>query len=224
MSFLAFFATRMEFVEKYWVYCLGFFAQALFGTRLIAQLIISEKKGQVVSPAIYWQLGVVGSFLFMIYGIIRNDFVIIFGQSLSYFIYIRNLQLKNLWTIIPLPVRIILFSLPVFAVIYIFSESEKLNAIFSGSNISDPIVAIGAVGQLMLNLRYVYQWIYSEKKNESVLPVGFWIISATASAMIISYSWFRNDPVLLVSQGLGIFIYVRNIIIHFRPRKVEASA
>lgn len=213
----------MDFFEKNWIYFLGFFAQALFGTRLIAQLVISEKKGKVVSPAIYWQLGVVGSFLFLIYGIIRNDAVIIFGQSLSYFIYIRNLQLKDLWKIIPLSVRAVLLLLPVFAVGYILSETGKLNAIFSGSNIADPIVAVGAVGQLMLNLRYVYQWIYSEKKNESLLPIGFWIISATASAMIIVYSWFRNDPVLLVSQGMGIFIYVRNIIIHFRPRKIEAS-
>lgn len=213
----------MDFFEKNWIYFLGFFAQALFGTRLIAQLIISEKKGKVVSPAIYWQLGVVGSFLFLIYGIIRNDAVIIFGQSLSYFIYIRNLQLKDLWKIIPLSVRAVLLLLPVFAVGYILSEAGKLNAIFSGSNIADPIVAVGAVGQLMLNLRYVYQWIYSEKKNESLLPIGFWIISATASAMIIAYSWFRSDPVLLVSQGMGIFIYVRNIIIHFRPRKIEAS-
>jgi lipid-A-disaccharide synthase-like uncharacterized protein len=213
----------MELIEKYWIYFLGFFAQALFGTRLIAQLIISEKKGRVVSPAIYWQLGLVGSLLFMIYGIIRNDAVIIFGQSLSYFIYIRNLQLKNLWKIIPHLARVALIALPFLAGAWMLVDGEKLNTIFATSNLSDPLIAVGAVGQLMLNLRYVYQWIYSEKKNESVLPVGFWIISATASAMIITYGWFRNDPVLLVSQSLGIFVYIRNVIIYFRPRKAEPS-
>lgn len=213
----------MEFVQKYWIYGLGFFAQSLFGARLIAQLIISEKRGKVVSPAIYWQLGVVGSFLFLIYGIIRNDLVIIFGQSLSYYIYIRNLQLKSLWTVIPVPARLILLSFPLFAFSWIFFEGTKLDAIFANSNLSDTIVAVGAVGQLLLNLRYVYQWLYSEKKNESLLPIGFWIISASASAMIIGYSWFRDDPVLLVSQGMGIFIYIRNIVIHLRPRKAEPS-
>ena len=213
----------MDFLDKYWIYFLGFFAQSLFGTRLIAQLILSEKKGKVVSPAIYWQLGLLGSFLLLIYGIIRNDLVIIFGQSLSYFIYIRNLQLKNLWKTIPGLARVILWAFPFFALAWIIIEKEKLNDIFANSNLTDPIIAIGAVGQLLLNFRYVYQWIYSEKKNESLLPVGFWIISATASAMIIGYSWFRNDPVLLVSQGLGIIVYTRNIIIHLRPRNAAPS-
>lgn len=211
---------QMDFLEQNWIYFLGFFAQALFGTRLIAQLIISERNGRVVSPAIYWQLGLMGSFLFLIYGIIRNDFVIILGQSLSYFIYIRNLQLKNLWDMMPRLARIILWCVPVFALGWILFEKERLDGIFANSNLADPIIAIGAVGQLMLNLRYVYQWVYSEKKNESILPAGFWIISATASAMIIGYSWFRNDPVLLISQGMGIFIYIRNIILQLRAKKV----
>ena len=213
----------MEVFEKYWIYILGFFAQSLFGTRLIAQLILSEKKGKVVSPAIYLQLGLVGSFLFMIYGIIRDDIVIIFGQSLSYFIYIRNLQLKNLWNVVPGPIRIFLWFIPFVALAWIVMEKEKLNGIFSNSNLADPIILMGAVGQLMLNLRYVYQWIYSEKKNESVLPVGFWIISATASVMIIGYSWFRSDPVLLVSQGMGVVVYIRNIVLYLRPRKASPS-
>lgn len=213
----------MEFDQKYWIYALGFFAQSLFGARLIAQLVISERKGKVVSPAIYWQLGVVGSFLFLIYGIIRNDFVIILGQSLSYFIYIRNLQLKNLWTIIPLAARAFLFAAPGFAIVWIAFGDGKFGDMVSNNNLADPIVVMGAVGQLMLNIRYVYQWAYSEKRNESLLPIGFWIISASASAMIIAYSWFRNDPVLLVAQGMGIFIYIRNIFIHVRPRKLEPS-
>lgn len=213
----------MEFFDKYWIYLLGFFAQSLFGTRLITQLIISEKKGKVVSPAIYWQLGLMGSFLFLIYGIIRNDMVIIFGQSLSYFIYIRNLQLKDLWNIIPRLARIFLWVMPVVALAWIVIQNEKLADILGNSNLTDPIIAIGAVGQLLLNFRYLYQWIYSEKKNESVLPIGFWIISAVASAMIIGYSWFRNDPVLLVSQGMAIFVYARNIFIHTRPGKAAPS-
>ena len=213
----------MQFEQSYWIYALGFFAQSLFGTRLVTQLILSEKKGKVVSPAIYWQLGVMGSFLFLIYGIVRNDLVIIFGQSLSYFIYIRNLQLKNLWLVIPAPVRILLWLMPVFALAWIVLENDKLSGIFANSNLTDPIIARGAIGQLLLNFRYVYQWIYSEKKNESILPVGFWIISAAASAMVIGYSLFRNDPVLLVSQGMAIFVYLRNIFLHLRQAKAAPS-
>jgi lipid-A-disaccharide synthase-like uncharacterized protein len=210
---------NMDFIQKYGIYALGFFAQSLFGARLVVQLIISEKKGRVVSPTIFWQLSLMASFLFLIYGIIRNDMVIILGQTLSYFIYIRNLQLKNDWTKFPFSVRILLFSLPVIALAWIcFGSNGKLELIFANSNLTNPIIAIGAVGQLMLNFRFIFQWYHSEKQQESVLPLGFWVISSIASVMILSYAWYRLDPVLLVAQGMGIFVYLRNIFIHYRAK------
>jgi lipid-A-disaccharide synthase-like uncharacterized protein len=210
----------MEFFQKYGIYALGFFAQSLFGARLVVQLFLSEKKGKVVSPTIFWQLSLMASFLFLIYGIIRNDLVIIVGQTLSYLIYIRNLQLKNDWVKFPLIIRIIIFALPLAALGWIaFGAGNKLNDIFANSDLSNPIIAIGGVGQLMLNLRFVYQWYYSEKHNDSMLPLGFWIMSTMASVMILTYASYRIDPVLLVAQGMGIFVYVRNIFIHRRQVK-----
>jgi lipid-A-disaccharide synthase-like uncharacterized protein len=159
------------------------------------------------------------SFLFLIYGIIRNDLVIIIGQTLSYFIYIRNLQLKNDWVKFPLVVRTVLCLLPVVAVAWvIFGGNGKLDQIFANSDLTNPIIAIGAVGQLMLNFRFIYQWYHSEKQQDSILPLGFWVISSMASVMILSYAWYRLDPVLLVAQGMGIFVYLRNIFIHFKAK------
>src|SRR5688572_30862573 len=161
------FDPQMEFIQKYGIYGLGFFAQSIFGARLIVQLIISEKKGKVVSPTIFWQLSLMASFLFLIYGIIRNDLVIILGQTLSYFIYIRNLQLKNDWVKFPLVVRTVLFLLPVAAVTWVvFGGNGKLDQIFANSDLTNPIIAIGAVGQLMLNFRFIYQWYHSEKQQD----------------------------------------------------------
>ncbi len=212
----------MEFAQKYGIYGLGFFAQSLFGARLIVQLILSEKKGKVLSPTIFWQLSLMASFLFLIYGILRNDAVIILGQTLSYFIYIRNLQLKHEWKNFSLIARAIIFSLPVCALIYIFFiNSGKLAAINTNSDFTNPIIAMGAVGQLMLNLRFVYQWYYSEKSKDSILPLGFWIISSLASVMILTYATYRIDPVLLVAQGMGIVVYIRNVIIHFHSRRSQ---
>lgn len=209
----------MEFFQTYGIYMLGFFAQSLFGARSVVQLFMSEKKGKVVSPTIFWQLSLMASFLFLIYGIIRNDFVIIFGQTLSYLIYIRNLQLKGAWSQFPASVRAIIFILPAFAIAWIIlAPGDKLLDIFINSDISNPIIAMGAVGQLLLNVRFIYQWYYSEKQNDSVLPPGFWIISGVASVMILAYATYRFDPVLLVSSGMGIFIHVRNIFIHFKAR------
>jgi lipid-A-disaccharide synthase-like uncharacterized protein len=212
----------MDFIQKYGIYALGFFAQSLFGARLIVQLLISERKGKVVSPTIFWQLSLMASFLFLIYGIIRNDLVIIIGQTLSYLIYIRNLQLKNDWIKFPLIARIIVFALPVLALGWIvLGSANKLQDIFANSDLSNPIIAVGAVGQLMLNLRFIYQWYYSEKRSDSILPLGFWVISSAASVMILAYASYRVDPVLLVAQGMGIFVYLRNMIILLRQPKAK---
>jgi lipid-A-disaccharide synthase-like uncharacterized protein len=210
----------MEFIHKYWIYGLGFFAQALFGTRLLVQLFYSEKEGKVVSPTIFWQLSLVASFLFLIYGILRDDMVIILGQTLSYFIYIRNLQLKNDWKKIFLFFRVILVLLPFVALGWVFFGSEnKLALILAKNDFTHPIILMGTVGQLLLNLRFIYQWYYSEKHKSSLLPLGFWIISAAASVMILIYASYRIDPVLLVAQGMGIVVYARNIFLSIKKNK-----
>jgi lipid-A-disaccharide synthase-like uncharacterized protein len=213
----------MEFIQKYGIYGLGFFAQSLFGARLVVQWLVSERKGKIVSPTIFWQLSLMASFLFLIYGIIRNDLIIIIGQTLSYLIYIRNLQLKNDWIKFPVTVRALIFALPAAALGWIVVGSDtRLNAIFSNNDLSNPIIAIGAVGQLMLNLRFIYQWYYSEKNNESILPLGFWVISSFASVMILAYAAYRVDPVLLVAQGMGIFVYLRNMFIQLKTKPTPA--
>ncbi|HOX81438.1 MAG TPA: lipid-A-disaccharide synthase N-terminal domain-containing protein [Chryseolinea sp.] len=205
----------MEFIEKYWIYALGFFAQSLFGCRLIVQWYYSEKEGKVVSPTIFWQLSLVASFLFLIYGIIREDIVIILGQTLSFYIYVRNLQLKNDWAKIPATLRGLLLLLPPFAFLWLLlGDHHNFQSIFTNTDLTSPLIILGAIGQLMLNLRFIYQWYYSEKHKTSILPLGFWIISTIASVLILSYATYRVDPVLLVAQGMGIFVYVRNMLIH----------
>lgn len=214
----------MEFLQKYWIYGLGFFAQALFGTRLLVQLLHTERQGKVASPTIFWQISLFASFLFLVYGILRDDFVIILGQTLSYFIYIRNLQLKNNWKQLLLPLRIILLILPFAAFGWTFLGSqEKLVTMLSKNDLSNPIIILGSIGQLMLGLRFVYQWYYSEKQKTSVLPLGFWLISVAASVFILRYALYKTDPVLLVSQGMGMFVYVRNIMVHFRTKTRTAQ-
>ncbi len=210
----------MDFLQNFWIYGLGFFAQSLFGARLIVQWFHSERQGKVVSPTIFWQLSLVASFLFLIYGVLRDDVVIIFGQTLSYFIYIRNLQLKNEWQKINVGLRVLLFVLPAFAFGWIIiGANHNVEAIFIQTDFSHPILILGAIGQLMLNFRFVYQWYHSEKHKASVLPLGFWIISTVGSVFILVYAYYKVDPVLLAAQGMGIFVYLRNVLLYFRSHR-----
>lgn len=208
----------MDFIQKYWLFALGFFAQGLFGIRLLIQLFLSERAGRSLSPAIFWQISLLASFLFMVYGILRMDVVIILGQTVSYYIYIRNLQLKNNWQLLPFLFRLIIVCVPVLAWTYIFTYDGMFNDLFNPQAILTSWVVLGTLGLFMLNFRYLYQWYYSEKEKESVLPIGFWFISALASIFVVIYAAHRFDPVLLISQGLGLIVYSRNIVFYLRKQ------
>ena len=211
-------------MESLWVYFLGFFGQALFGSRLIVQLFQSEKAGKVVSPVMFWYLSLAGAFIFMMYGMVREDLVIIGGQFLSYFIYTRNLQLKGAWTF-PTLIKAVLLALPFLVTTMYFLNTDRSGA-FILDVFTNPVMLIGSVGQLALNLRFVYQWYYSEKRQSSILPVGFWQISVWASVLVIIYSLFHPvhniDVVLLVSQTMGIAVYARNLWIYKKGKYAPA--
>jgi lipid-A-disaccharide synthase-like uncharacterized protein len=200
-------------MNQYLIYALGFFAQGLFGARSIVQWYLSEREGKVVSPTLFWVFSLSGSSLFLLYGLIRHDIVILLGQSISFYIYVRNLQLKKVWSTIPFFFQLLLLLIP--PSILLFWVQQKNISVFEVDT-AIPIMVVGIAGQLLLNCRYLYQWYFSEKANESVLPLGFWIISLAASIMVVAYSIARQEPVLLVAQSLGILVYLRNIIIYSR--------
>jgi lipid-A-disaccharide synthase-like uncharacterized protein len=211
----------MNSLDIYWVYALGFVSQGLFAARLIIQWLLSEKEGRVVSPVIYWQLSLVATYLFIIYGILQNDFVIILGMALSYIISVRNLQLEGSWTTMPSIFRIGAIALPIATLLWMFSPQSNVDASFDANNFFHPIVLTGAVGQMLLNFRFVYQWYYAEKMKTSILPIGFWHMTAVGSIMVVIYATVRFDPVLIFAQGLGLVASLRNIQLHYKTKPVE---
>lgn len=196
------------------IYSVGFLAQILFSSRLIIQWITSEKTKRVVTPTLFWTLSLIASFLLFIYGYLRNDFAIMLGQALTYFIYIRNLQLQKQWEKIPVVLRYVLLFMPLFITIFYFNNNRiDVNVFFKNEDIPYWLLTLGIVSQTIFTLRFVYQWLYSEKQKSSSLPFGFWALSLIGSLLILTYAIFRKDPVLFVGHILGTVIYVRNLII-----------
>lgn len=193
---------------------LGFLAQGLFFIRTITQWFKSEHEGQVISPIVYWQISLVASILMLTYGILRNDFAIVIGQSLVYSIYIRNLQLKKAWNKMPRIPRILAIVIPLVYWLWLIL-SGSFSSILNNSEVSFFWMIWGTTAQLVFISRFFYQWVYSENQKESVLPLGFWIISTCGSLMIFTYSIARIDPVLFAAHSLGLFIYLRNILLHY---------
>ena len=202
------------------LYVIGFLAQIWFSSRLIFQWIISEKEKRVVSPSIFWLLSLFGSYLLFFYGWLRNDFAIILGQLISYYIYIWNLDIKHSWEKIPRPIRYLLIATPVLAIGYMFTEARTFIAqFFNNADIPLGLLVWGSAGQVIFTLRFVYQWVYSRKRQESILPMGFWLISLTGSFIIVSYAIVRLDPVLVLGQSTGLLVYIRNIYIMQKNKK-----
>lgn len=200
-------------------YTIGFLAQILFSSRLIIQWFYSEKKRKVVTPTIFWTLSLLGSLLLFIYGYLRSDFAIMLGQSLTYFIYIRNLQLQGQWNKLSLLLRFLFITFPLYLIIYYYNNNIiDLDILLRETDIPNWLISLGIISQLTFTLRFIYQWIYSEKNKESSLPIGFWIISISGSILILIYSIYRYDPVLFIGHIIGSFIYARNIFIYFKFR------
>ena len=205
-----------------WVFAVGFTAQLLFAARMIVQWVKSEKAGKPLSPVIFWQLSILGSLVFLLYGILRHDFAIVLGQTLVYFIYIRNLHLKEQWRPIHLIFRIFVIVAPFITVVYLlFDLHGNFSSLLKNEDISLPLLIWGSVGQLIFTLRFYVQWIDSESKNESVLTRRFWLVSLVGSIMIIIYAVFRFDPVLFLGQSTGLVIYLRNLLLGTKEKELR---
>ena len=93
-----------------------------------------------------------------------------------------------------------------------------INIFQSLSNIELFFLIIGFAGQGLFASRFIVQWIYSEKKGESYIPVVFWYLSIFGGIGLLTYALFRKDPVIIIGQLFGIFIYLRNLILIYKKK------
>jgi lipid-A-disaccharide synthase-like uncharacterized protein len=85
-------------------------------------------------------------------------------------------------------------------------------------------LGLGFAAQLMFTMRFMVQWIASERARRSIVPETFWYFSLVGGAMLFAYAIYRLDPVFMLGQGMGLVIYSRNIYFIRSHRKSEAQA
>lgn len=88
----------------------------------------------------------------------------------------------------------------------------------------DAWVVLGFVAQALFSARFFVQWIASERAGRSVVPAAFWWFSIGGGFLLFVYALYRRDPVFIAGQGLGLFVYLRNIYFVMRERRETASA
>ncbi|MCB2377007.1 lipid-A-disaccharide synthase N-terminal domain-containing protein [Hymenobacter sp. BT635] len=199
---------------------IGLAAQLLFSSRIVLQWIQSERARRVLVPTLFWKISLLSSLLMILYGMLRHDPIILGAQLLSYGIYIRNLQLLGEWRTLGRWFRLAAYGFPLAMLAWFsvgsphFSLRAMLHTAIPGG-----WLMLGAVGQAVFLLRFVYQWLYSERQGTSVLPLGFWIVSLAGSVLILTYAILRLDAVLMLGNVFGTVVYTRNILLLRREQQ-----
>lgn len=85
-------------------------------------------------------------------------------------------------------------------------------------------LTVGFLGQAFFSMRFLVQWIASEKRRESVIPVSFWFFSIGGGLILLIYAIYRHDPVFILGQGAGLFVYLRNLYLIRRKERRLAEA
>ena len=84
-------------------------------------------------------------------------------------------------------------------------------------------ILLGLTAQLLFSARFLVQWIASERAGMSVVPVAFWFLSVFGGMLLLSYAIWRRDPVFILGQSMGVFIYLRNLNLIWKGRKQRSS-
>ena len=84
-------------------------------------------------------------------------------------------------------------------------------------------VGVGLFGQAMFFMRFLVQWLASERQGKSVIPLAFWYFSIGGAAILLVYAIYRLDPVFIIGQAGGFFIYARNLYLIRREKQGAAA-
>lgn len=91
-------------------------------------------------------------------------------------------------------------------------------------NISAVWLVVGFTGQLLFSMRFLVQWMASEKARKSVMPIAFWYFSIGGGLTLLTYAIHRQDPVFILGQAGGLAIYLRNLYFVYKERSETREA
>ena len=181
--------------SPFWVYLIGFAGMGVYGVRILIQWYLSEKSHSVESPGIYWILSSIGAVILYVYGWLRKDFSIIFGESVGYYIYMWNIGVMGLYKKVPRVVIVIQALFPVLILALIARDYRSfVDTFLQNEDVPLGLLLFGVLGQFTYEMRTVYQLVYSYKRHRSILPLGHWVLGVVGSVMIIA---LRHRPARL---------------------------
>ncbi len=82
-------------------------------------------------------------------------------------------------------------------------------------------VLFGFFGQFVFAMRFIIQWIVSEKKKESIVPLSFWYLSICGGVILLIYAIYKKDPVFMLGQATGLIVYARNLMLITKKKNMS---
>jgi lipid-A-disaccharide synthase-like uncharacterized protein len=207
---------------EFWWLLFGAAAQGAFFLRMVVQWLASEREHRSVVPKAFWYLSFAGGAALFVYAVHRREPVFALGQAVGLFIYARNLMLihggRRGAAAAAAAVVIPALGAGAYAVggAPTAGESHALG--------SAAWLAVGLAAQSFFFLRFLVQWLTSERRRRSVVPPSFWYLSLAGGLMLSAYAVRRAEPVFLAGQLAGVFIYLRNIMLVRGERGVRVAA
>ena len=78
---------------------------------------------------------------------------------------------------------------------------------------------VGFLGQLLFSMRFMVQWVASEREKKSIIPISFWYFSIGGSFLLLAYAIKRQDPVFILGQSMGFIVYIHNLVLIDREKR-----
>ncbi len=214
---------------------LGIAGAVLFYGRFYIQWIVSEIQGRSVVPTAFWYMSGVGSVTLLLYGVFYlNSPVGALSHCFNSVIYARNLV--HIWrergVLTPARSRLfhgaiaLLVAVGIVLVVYTWLREYRITQQAEPSQQARVWgwIAIGVVGQGLFALRFLIQWIATELRRKSVVPVVFWYISFVAAILLMSSHLQRHEWLYAIGICATLLVYLRNIyLIHRKTPSVVSD-
>lgn len=223
-----------SWVQGVWM-AVGIIGGAVFYGRFYVQWIVSELKRRSVMPVAFWYMSSCGSLMLLAYAVWSQSPLGALGQNVNIVIYSRNLvhiwrERRQLTTGLNLGLHAALLVIAAGALGFValtwFREYELNQAAPSHEAAANWWwLGVGVVGQAMFAARFLIQWIATERRRRSVIPIIFWQLSLAAAALQTATFVQRQEWVFAVGMGSTILIYARNLwFIRRNPEKFQGAA
>lgn len=214
-----------------WLYPLGFVSTLLFGLRFLIQWLYSERQGKSTVTRPFWWISLLGNLSLLIHACLQFQYPIALMQGINGVIAWRNLDLMDAsqrlsrQSVLKLFVLATLLITAYFAIgTWLFGTSWFRVPAHALQNdpLKAPVLwqALGFLGVVLFNSRFVVQWWDSEKVQKSVLLSDFWWLSLIGGLLSVSYFYYTQDPVNLIGPLLGTIPYIRNLMLISRHRRM----